>query len=659
MRHRRNPAELLLLNPADDVPLVDESLRVSRTSADLLYVPFSRAARDAQWDMQFDQTPEDEQPWEIINDLAANVVDQAFDDLPLVDWVEWAQALVVSAGPGYDSDWPKAQAEAQQGGSTRRDFPRLRAIASRSLARLWTWDMDQPRRNPAAPRHNPILLRSDAEALRYGTMVADAYLAAPAFDEDEAWRWQVMIKHIEKLFERIQRGKQGVKVVFVAGQPYADDRELQAGVDATGILYVSTEFNTHLIFTPVQNLKFRAVHDYMTHIARDLTFGLRGEIAAYNIHARMAPPAALPALFTEVLGQAAVFITKGFFPEQKIALLPFDYYNVGIELESSRRRRNPSPLPEGFTTRFGINVPDDYVAPPLPESRRVLRDLQSDDIVTVGRTQWVISRSAGDSQAYAHKYPSKRTKLYVIEGTGPNTPDTVIVYEVGGSGQRISEDVAMGPLRKGARQNPRRQNPVESIEVEGAQREPYLEAIWSMYVASYGKIGLIVNRPEELLDEYDVWEVSVDETGAPCAFCLYKRTPFGLKVGLSGSDGSPEGRATARASFATKYQRPGVYGEVSHRPAELARDAGVPVVCANIAAVVLRKVVEVVDDVHYIRNLTNVGPVKKMLVGLPIGVTTTDIQQPVCPAVRMNPPPRATPDDIADLDAHYASILGF
>lgn len=116
-----------------------------------------------------------------------------------------------------------------------------------------------------------------------------------------------------------------------------------------------------------------------------------------------------------------------------------DYYR--------KSRRNPSPLPEGFTTRFGINVPDDYVAPPLPESRRVLRDLQSDDIVTVGRTQWVISRSAGDSQAYAYKYPSKRTKLYVIEGTGPNTPDTVIVYEVGGSGQRISEDVAMGPLR--------------------------------------------------------------------------------------------------------------------------------------------------------------------------------------------------------------------
>ena len=205
----------------------------------------------------------------------------------------------------------------------------------------------------------------------------------------------------------------------------------------------------------------------------------------------------------------------------------------------------------------------------------------------------------------------------------------------------------------------RRHNPVESAQVEGADRLPYLDAVWSMYVASYSKIGLIVGRAEELLDEYDVWEVSVDETGIPRAFCLYKRTPFGLKVGLSGSDGSPEGRAVARASFATKYQRPGVYGEVSHRPAELARAAGVPVVCANVASVVLRKQIDPVDDVRYVRNLANVGPVQKMLVGMPLGVPTTDIQQPECPVVRMNPSRPPTPDDLADLDAHYASVIGF
>lgn len=195
-------------------------------------------------------------------------------------------------------------------------------------------------------RHNPILLRSDAEAMRYGTMVADAYLAAPSFDENQAWRWKLLIEHIERLFERIQRGRQGVKVVFVEGQPYADERELQEKVAETGILYVSTDFNTHPIFDPTQNLKFRAVHDYMTHIGRDVTFGLRGEIAAYNAHAKMAPPDAVPALFTEVLAQASVYVTKGFFPEQKIAILPFDYYNVGIEVAQRRgmgeARANPA-----------------------------------------------------------------------------------------------------------------------------------------------------------------------------------------------------------------------------------------------------------------------------------------------------------------------------
>ena len=42
------------------------------------------------------------------------------------------------------------------------------------------------------------------------------------------------------------------------------------------------------------------------------------------------PPAAAGALFTEVIGQAAYFLEYGYFPEQKIAILPgFDFFNVG------------------------------------------------------------------------------------------------------------------------------------------------------------------------------------------------------------------------------------------------------------------------------------------------------------------------------------------
>ena len=47
----------------------------------------------------------------------------------------------------------------------------------------------------------------------------------------------------------------------------------------------------------------------------------------------------LPALFTEIVGQASVSALDGFFPEQKIAVLPFDYVNVGVEVAGRKLRR--------------------------------------------------------------------------------------------------------------------------------------------------------------------------------------------------------------------------------------------------------------------------------------------------------------------------------
>jgi hypothetical protein len=112
-------------------------------------------------------------------------------------------------------------------------------------------------------------------------------------------------------------------------------------------------------------------------------------------------------------------------------------------------RQNPLPLPEGFTTRFGGGVSDDYVPPTISEARRVLRGAQRGDVVTVGRTQWVIKRPVGDVQAYAYKHPSKRTKTYEILLAGTDDDeDEVVVFEVGGSGQQISEVLATGPLRR-------------------------------------------------------------------------------------------------------------------------------------------------------------------------------------------------------------------
>jgi len=230
-------------------------------------------------------------------------------------------------------------------------YPQLKGYRKQRVAEVFgePKEQEEMRTNPTqhhdldiaelAARQNPILFRNNDEVMQYAKMVADAYRAAPAFDEKEAWRWHLLADHISKMFKRIQRGKQGVEVIFVSGQPYDSAEQLKREVEKTKKLYISTDYNEHPIFTHEQNLEFRAVHDYIVHIGRDVDFSMRGEIAAYNSHARLAPPDTMPALFTEIVGQAAPSALYGVFDEQKIALLPFDYYNVGIEVTGARPNR--------------------------------------------------------------------------------------------------------------------------------------------------------------------------------------------------------------------------------------------------------------------------------------------------------------------------------
>jgi hypothetical protein len=82
------------------------------------------------------------------------------------------------------------------------------------------------------------------------------------------------------------------------------------------------------------------VHDYIVHIlpgARGPDFTRRGEIRAYNLHRRLAPKDAWPALFTEVLAQACYKNARGEFPVQKVAVLhDFDFFNVGWLAQDAR-----------------------------------------------------------------------------------------------------------------------------------------------------------------------------------------------------------------------------------------------------------------------------------------------------------------------------------
>jgi hypothetical protein len=184
----------------------------------------------------------------------------------------------------------------------------------------------------------------------YVKLVAEAYEKAPDYDPSVLRHWSALNQSNHSLFKRllskvnvifttndkskvgdINIGSRKFKIEFILPEDeYQTQSQMKKSFNDTGILKISIDYSDHPYFSVVDNIVFRTVHDYIAHILGDYDFGAKGEIACYNLHAKMAPKEAVPALFTEVLGQAAVTIVTGSFPKQKITLLKgFDYYNLG------------------------------------------------------------------------------------------------------------------------------------------------------------------------------------------------------------------------------------------------------------------------------------------------------------------------------------------
>ena len=163
---------------------------------------------------------------------------------------------------------------------------------------------------------------------KYCQLVAEAYAAAPSYEESAVASFEAMKPFVDKMFARIEGV---IDVHFVEEHPYENADELRQDVKRNGVLKISTLDAEHDVFDERTNAKFRAIHDFMSHIQRNTEFDAKGEIASYNAHLQTMPPKSYPALFTEVVGQACSFIVNGKFPEQKVALLPgFDYEKVGV-----------------------------------------------------------------------------------------------------------------------------------------------------------------------------------------------------------------------------------------------------------------------------------------------------------------------------------------
>ena len=72
------------------------------------------------------------------------------------------------------------------------------------------------------------------------------------------------------------------------------------------------------LMSPTDNLWFRAVHDF-THWRIKADDSMDGEIAVAQAHIDSAPDSIHWILWSEVAGQAAVAISNGQFPQQKLA----------------------------------------------------------------------------------------------------------------------------------------------------------------------------------------------------------------------------------------------------------------------------------------------------------------------------------------------------
>lgn len=178
---------------------------------------------------------------------------------------------------------------------------------------------------------NPLRLRGPEAVRAYCEELVERYDALPLEQPEERWRWVLLGEHVERMYKRILKQ---VDVQFVDGQPYEDAQQMRNEVKRTGVMLISRDFNEHPVFSQDLNLKFRAVHDYVVHIAPGATgpdFSERGELRAYNLHRRLAPPESWPALFTEVVAQACYANIRGTFPTQKASVFDgVDFYNVGV-----------------------------------------------------------------------------------------------------------------------------------------------------------------------------------------------------------------------------------------------------------------------------------------------------------------------------------------
>ncbi|HAJ64305.1 MAG TPA: hypothetical protein DCP31_37940 [Cyanobacteria bacterium UBA8543] len=155
--------------------------------------------------------------------------------------------------------------------------------------------------------------------------IARYYIATPAYKipSELARNFQRFI------IDLAQVELQGINCQYVDFQPYLRGQEvcledIRADVNR-GSLLVSTQFNESNLLGRQANMIFRCIHD-MHHVKLNADFSWQGECASTRHFMSLTDNFLFKQLlFSEILGQSAVYLYDGQFPEhQKVVLFEQD-----------------------------------------------------------------------------------------------------------------------------------------------------------------------------------------------------------------------------------------------------------------------------------------------------------------------------------------------
>ena len=226
----------------------------------------------------------------------------------------------------------------------RGDFKRVPHFASGAKAYAESQGLSHSQRGIASTRADPNNI------IRIGNIIRDQQ-GTEQMTPGLAKSYEALKAGISSQFEQLTKptseGGMGIKVQYGREDPYSSPQEARADVMKNKRLRVlSTEATGGMApghpMSNEDNDKFRAVHDAFGHMATGRNFSRHGEEAAVQHHARMFPPEAHHALFSELRGQNSFLIAHKDFPGNQVYNLP-QWASKGKAKEPTPKSRGKKP----------------------------------------------------------------------------------------------------------------------------------------------------------------------------------------------------------------------------------------------------------------------------------------------------------------------------